>query len=68
MKTASRELLNSKIVRSMQNKTETPKYDTFYSSWSWKKLRFNILKKYGAICMLCGSKEKVVVDHSKPTK
>lgn len=40
----------------------------FYASWEWKKLRFEILKKYGAVCMLCGSKEYIVCDHIKPRK
>lgn len=38
----------------------------FYSTWEWKKLRFRVLKKYGAKCMLCGSTEHIVVDHIKP--
>lgn len=39
---------------------------SFYLSWEWKKARFNTLKKYGAVCMLCGSDHRVVVDHIKP--
>ena len=42
-----------------------PKKD-FYSSWEWKKARFEILKKYGPECMLCGSNHRIVVDHIKP--
>lgn len=38
----------------------------FYASWEWKKVRFNTLKKYGAKCMLCGSENRIVVDHIKP--
>lgn len=39
----------------------------FYTSWQWSKLRFEILKKYGPRCMLCGETEgKIVVDHIKP--
>jgi len=42
-----------------------PKKD-FYFSWEWKKARFEILKKYGPECMLCGSNHRIVVDHIKP--
>lgn len=38
----------------------------FYRSWEWKKARFETLKRYGAICMLCGSDKYIVVDHIKP--
>lgn len=38
----------------------------FYSSWEWKKARFETLKRYGAVCMLCGSEERIVVDHIRP--
>lgn len=38
----------------------------FYRSWKWKKLRFHALKRYGPKCMLCGSEERIVVDHIKP--
>ena len=42
--------------------------DKFYSAWSWRKLRFEVLKKYGAVCMLCNSTENIVVDHILPRK
>lgn len=29
-------------------------------------MRFETLKKYGAVCMLCESKEYIVCDHIKP--
>jgi len=41
----------------------------FYGSWVWKKVRFEVLKKYGAVCMLCndsGDNVKICVDHIKP--
>jgi len=38
----------------------------FYASWEWKKVRFEVLKKYGPVCMLCNAKENIVVDHIKP--
>lgn len=40
----------------------------FYDSWEWKKLRFEVLKAYGAVCMLCRSTERIVVDHIKPRR
>lgn len=40
----------------------------FYSSWEWKKARYEALKRYGAKCMLCGSTHRIVVDHIKPRR
>jgi len=42
--------------------------DSFYSSWEWKKARFETLSRYGAVCMLCNSTERICVDHIKPRK
>lgn len=62
----------SEIERDCHNKDmavvakETGK--KFYSSLKWKKARFEILKKYGAKCMLCGSTSRIVVDHIKPRR
>lgn len=44
------------------------KSDNFYKSWEWKKLRFEVLKYYGAKCMLCGAENRIVVDHIYPRK
>lgn len=40
----------------------------FYSSWEWKKVRFETIKRWGAKCMCCGSEERIVVDHIKPRR
>lgn len=50
------------------DKSEPLFKDKFYSSWEWKKARFEILKRYGAKCMLCGSTHRIVVDHIKPKR
>lgn len=42
--------------------------DEFYRSWEWTKLRFEVLKTYGAVCMLCHSTDRIVVDHIKPRR
>lgn len=55
--------LNHKVRRTTDKKAEAK---TFYSSWEWKKARFEILKRYGPVCMLCGSEDRIVVDHIKP--
>lgn len=39
---------------------------SFYASWAWKKLRFEVLKQYGPKCMCCGSDHRPTVDHIKP--
>lgn len=53
-----------KTVKGVGKKSEA--FSGFYASWEWKKARYEILKKYNPICMLCGSTEKIVVDHIKP--
>lgn len=44
--------------------------DSFYDSWAWKTLRYKVLKRHGARCMLCGRTAadgvKICVDHIKP--
>lgn len=45
--------------------------DSFYMSWEWKKVRYNILLKYGRKCMCCGATPSdtiIIVDHIKPRK
>ena len=51
-----------------QRKGNKKKHVDFYKSWEWKKLRYDTLKKYGAVCMLCSSEHRIVVDHIKPRK
>jgi len=55
------------VTKSCRPKGEKKSGD-FYSSWAWKKLRFEVLKYYGAKCMLCGSEERICVDHIYPRK
>ena len=38
----------------------------FYNSMPWLRLRFETIRAYGAVCMLCESTRYVVVDHIKP--
>lgn len=38
----------------------------FYQSYPWRKVRAQALKKYGAVCMKCGSTENIEVDHVLP--
>ena len=61
-------LLNPK-TRSTRSKTRLIDSKSFYKSWEWKKLRYAVLKQYGAICMCCGADKnsgKICVDHIKP--
>lgn len=42
--------------------------ESFYTSWDWQQLRYEVLKKHGPRCMLCGADSrsaKMVVDHIK---
>ena len=38
----------------------------FYSSTVWRNLRQRVLSEYGDVCMRCGSKEFIAVDHILP--
>ena len=40
--------------------------DGFYGSWEWLKVRYVTLKRWGAVCMCCGAREGIVVDHIRP--
>lgn len=46
--------------------------DSFLSSYAWRKLRMEALKKYGRRCMCCGATPEsgavMNVDHIKPRK
>lgn len=42
--------------------------NAFYQSWEWKKARYETIKRYGAVCMCCGSEQNIVVDHIKPRR
>jgi hypothetical protein len=55
-----------KIHKATRYSAKRQKDLEFYRSWEWKNVRFHILKEYGAFCMLCGSKERICVDHIKP--
>lgn len=59
--------LKSKVKRTRKKtKVKRVSSKSFYSSWAWKKLRFEVIKTYGATCMCCGSDKNIVVDHIKP--
>jgi 5-methylcytosine-specific restriction protein A len=48
------------------------KFTKFYRSWEWKKLRYEVLKEFGAQCQCCGATAqhgvRIVVDHIKPIR
>lgn len=43
--------------------------EEFYHSWEWLRLRYEVLKKYGPKCMICGATPedgaRICVDHIK---
>ena len=56
------------IARSLE-KTSRAKKKKFFDSWEWKEVRYEVLVKFGARCMLCGATAKdtkIHVDHIKP--
>lgn len=44
----------------------SPKRVDFLSSKEWKAVRNIVLSKYGRLCMRCGSKDRIQIDHIKP--
>lgn len=41
----------------------------FYESFDWRRLRFKTIKRYGRVCMCCGTtKGEMHVDHIKPVR
>jgi len=56
----------SRIKYKKKRRGKKRKKSSFYSSWEWKKVRFKVIERYGAICMCCNSTENIVVDHIKP--
>lgn len=43
------------------------KFNSFYETREWRKLRFQALLKYGRKCLCCNATDKVLhVDHVKP--
>jgi predicted HNH restriction endonuclease len=47
------------------------KTDSFYNSKEWRELRYRVIKKHGAMCMVCGRTPYehdiiIHVDHIKP--
>lgn len=52
--------------------TAHPLSDDFLHCFKWKRLRYQVLKKYGATCQCCGSGSGngvvINVDHIKPRK
>ena len=55
-------------IIALEKKTKTTK-DNFYKSREWLELRYRVLRKSSAKCMLCGasSRERILhVDHIKP--
>ncbi|HVX91213.1 MAG TPA: HNH endonuclease [Candidatus Paceibacterota bacterium] len=50
-------------------KIKADKAARFYESYSWRKLRYEVLKGFGRKCMLCGQDKGVFhVDHIKPLR
>ena len=64
------------IMRAKRSLVSKEKRDEFYSSWEWRTLRMETIKRYGTTCQCCGAAPghtgsggkptKIVVDHIKP--
>lgn len=48
------------------------KTPAFLKTWAWRKLRYEVMRRYGAVCMCCGASRKngaqIHVDHIKPRR
>jgi hypothetical protein len=70
------ELTQKNLRRTAQGKTSEKRLATpqksFYQSWEWKKLRYEVLKERGGKCQCCGATlengARIVVDHIKPIR
>lgn len=63
-----RKITTYKKIKSKMSKEEA---DTFYNSWEWKRIRYQVLKERGARCSICGADNtnaRIVVDHIKPLR
>jgi 5-methylcytosine-specific restriction endonuclease McrA len=54
-------------------KSINPNSDSFLSSYEWRRIRMEAIKKYGARCMCCGATPQdgvtvINVDHIKPRR
>jgi hypothetical protein len=57
-------------VKAMTTRQEIDdKVEKFYASFEWRRLRYLVLKNYGAMCMLCNKTDTMLhVDHIKPLR
>lgn len=59
-------------VRVQKSGKKPDQYKNFYNSWDWAQLRYEAIKKYGPVCMVCGASKAdgavINVDHIKPTR
>ena len=62
----------SKVQKKKIIKRDFVQTDEFLKSYEWRKLRMQVLVKYGARCQCCGATAKdgvrIHVDHIKPRK
>jgi 5-methylcytosine-specific restriction endonuclease McrA len=50
----------------LQERVAKDSADAFLHSDAWKQLRQQVLVEYGHVCMRCGSRHRIQVDHIKP--
>ena len=65
-------LSNNDLSEKWQRGKIDPVSDSFLSSYEWRRIRMEVLKKYGARCQCCGATAKdgvvIHVDHIKPRR
>lgn len=46
--------------------TKKSRFNSFYRTIEWREVRSVVLSMYGSVCMKCGSKKNIHVDHILP--
>lgn len=54
------------IYTDAANDLLTRQVGLFYLSREWRAVRRRVIRRYGKVCMKCGSRDHIAVDHIKP--
>lgn len=56
----------TKEIKTSEHLTSKEKFDAFYKTKEWQRLRYQAFVRYGKVCNLCGAGGQLHVDHIKP--
>lgn len=67
--TLNPDLIGVAPLSTQQKRDDVNKYQQFYTSYAWRRLRMETIKRYGPVCMCCHADDVVIhVDHIKPLR